>query len=119
VHREEIGTSFVIAERDRDFHLATQCGVFGLELVHFDDLLVRDEPHEAAMVCVGMSGRLTSRGRRIVRKRYPERAAFARVECKISEVLRIDPYYSPEALGMIPFKDQTFSPTGLLHLHHF
>jgi adenylate cyclase len=36
-----------------------------------------------------------------------DRMEEARAE--ISEVLRIDPDYSPEALEMIPFKDQTFS----------
>ena len=36
-----------------------------------------------------------------------DRMEEARAE--ISEVLRIDPNYSPEALEMIPFKDQTFS----------
>ena len=38
-------------------------------------------------------------------------AGAGRIEearAEVSEVLRIDPNYSPEALEMIPFKDQTF-----------
>jgi len=41
---------------------------------------VRRELHEAAVVCVGVRGRLAGPGRRVVRERDPERATFAGVE---------------------------------------
>jgi hypothetical protein len=47
-----------IGKRDGDRHLAAQRGVLRLELVHFDDLLVRNEPHEATVVRVGLRRRL-------------------------------------------------------------
>jgi hypothetical protein len=80
VHGEDIGAVVCIGERDRDRHLAAQRGICRLELDHFDNLLVRHELHEAAMVCVGVRGRLAGPGRRVIRERNPERATFAGVE---------------------------------------
>src|SRR5207249_11810644 len=59
---------------------AAQRGVCRLELDHFDNLLVYHELHEAAVVRVGVRGRLADPGRRVVRQRDPERATFAGVE---------------------------------------
>src|SRR5881396_107448 len=64
-----------ISERDGDGHLATQSRIFRLELVHFDDPLVRHELHEAAAIRVGVSGRLAGPGRHVVLR---ERRAHAR-----------------------------------------
>jgi hypothetical protein len=49
-------------------------------LVYLHDLLVRHQPLEAAVVRVGVGGRLAGAGRRVVRERDPEGAAFAGVE---------------------------------------
>jgi len=57
VHGEDIGAAAWIGERDRDRHLAVQRGICRLELHHFDNLLVRHELHEAAVVRVGVCGR--------------------------------------------------------------
>jgi hypothetical protein len=69
--------SVCIGKRDGDRHLAAQRGVLRLELVHLDDLLVRNEPHEATVVRVGLRRRLAGPGWRVVRERDPERAIFA------------------------------------------
>jgi hypothetical protein len=63
VHGEDIGAAAVcIGERDRDRHLATQRGICRLELDYFDNLLICHELHEAAVVRVGVRGRLASPG---------------------------------------------------------
>ena len=80
MHSEDIGAAVCISKRDRDRHLATQRGICRLELDHFDNLLVRHELHEVAVVRVGVRGRLAGPGRRVVRERDPERATFAGVE---------------------------------------
>src|SRR5438034_8580804 len=74
-HLEKIGTAVGISERDGDGHLATQGRIFRLELVHFDDPLVRHELHEAAAIRVGVSGRLAGPGRHVVLR---ERRTHAR-----------------------------------------
>lgn len=60
---------------DRD--PAAQRGVCRLELD--DNLLVRHELDQAAGERVSVRGRLAGPGRRVVRERDPERAAFAAV----------------------------------------
>jgi hypothetical protein len=40
VHGEQVGTAVAISKRHRDRHLAAKRRVSGLELVHFDNLLV-------------------------------------------------------------------------------
>src|SRR5216683_5924716 len=80
VHGEQVGTAVAISKCDRDRHLAAKRRVSGLELVHFDNLLVWYKLHEASVVRVGVRRRLASPGQRIVRKRDPERAALAGVD---------------------------------------
>ena len=63
MHGEEIGAAVCISERDRDCHLAAHRGIWSLELVHFDDLLVGHEFYEMAVVRVGVRGCLTRPGR--------------------------------------------------------
>jgi hypothetical protein len=60
--------------------ISAQRGIDRLELDHFHNLLVGHEVYEAAVVRVGVSGRLAGPGRRVVRERDPERATFAGVE---------------------------------------
>ena len=48
-----VGTDSVMVRR----HLASQGRIRRLELIHFDNLLVRDELHEAAMIGIGAGGR--------------------------------------------------------------
>ena len=80
MHGEDIGAAVCFGERDRDRHLAAQRRIRRLELDHFDDLLVRHELDEAAVVRVGVCCRLAGPGRRVVRERDPERAAFAGIK---------------------------------------
>ncbi len=80
MHGEDIGATVCIGERDRDGHLAAQRGICSLKLVHFDNLLIRHELHETAMVRIGVRGRLTHSGRRVIRERDPDRATFAGFE---------------------------------------
>ena len=77
MYGKDIGAAVCVRERDGDRHLAPQCRILRLELAHLDDLLVRHELHEAAVVRVGVQGRLTGPGRRVVRERDAEGAAFA------------------------------------------
>ena len=51
MHGKDIGAG---GERDRDRHLATRRRICRLELDHFDNLLVRHELHERAVVRVGL-----------------------------------------------------------------
>src|SRR6266536_1197281 len=51
-----------------------------VEVVEFDNLLVRHEPHEAAVERVGVRRGLARPGRLVVGERDPERATFAPVE---------------------------------------
>src|SRR5882762_7475244 len=53
-----IGATVRIDQLDCDRHLAAQRGIGRLELNHLDQLLVRHELHEAAVVGVGLRGRL-------------------------------------------------------------
>jgi hypothetical protein len=48
------------------------CGIGRLKLVHFDNLFVRHQLHESAMVRIGVRSRLAGPGRRIVRERNPD-----------------------------------------------
>ena len=72
MYDENISAAVSIGERDRDRHLAAQRGNGRLELKHFNNLLVRYELHEAAVVRVGVRGRLAGTGRSVVRERDPE-----------------------------------------------
>jgi hypothetical protein len=80
MHTEDIGAAVCIGERGGNRHLAAQRGIGRLELDHFDDLLVRHELHEAAVVRVGVRARLAGPCRLVVRERDSERATFAGVE---------------------------------------
>ena len=80
VHDQDVSAAVGIGERGRDRHGAAERGICGLELEHFDYLLVRYEPGEVAVVGVGTWCRLAGPVRRVVAERDPERAAFAGIE---------------------------------------
>ena len=92
---EEIGATIGIGELDRDRHLAAERGIHGLELVHFHDLLIRDQLQEAAIVRIRLRSRLASLGRRIVRERDSESAALSGLE---------GVHLTSHAVGYFPFR---------------
>jgi hypothetical protein len=63
---EDLGAAVGIGQCDRDRYLAAQRRIARLELNGFDYLLVRHQPHKAAVVGVGVGGRLARPGRRII-----------------------------------------------------
>ncbi len=80
MHGEHVGATVCIGERDRDRHLAAQCGICRLELDHFDDPLVRHELQKTAVERVSVRGRFPYSGRRVIRERDSERATLAALE---------------------------------------
>jgi hypothetical protein len=80
VHTGHAGATGLVLERERDGHLAAQPRIVGLELHHLDDLGVRHQPDEPAVVGVGLGGRLARGGRGVVGERDTELATFAGVE---------------------------------------
>jgi hypothetical protein len=63
---------------DRD--LAAQARIVGLEFEHLDDLRVRHEPREVAVVGVGLRARLASARASLVGERDAEGATLAWIE---------------------------------------
>jgi hypothetical protein len=57
-----VRAALCVNERDRDRQLSAQRGVVGLELVHLDDLLVRNDLHETTAVRVGVRRGLAGPG---------------------------------------------------------
>jgi len=76
-----------------------KCRVIRLELVHLDDLLILQEPHEAAVVSVRVGSCLAGLSWRIVRERDPERAAFAGVERMYMHVMPSGTFHLATARG--------------------
>jgi hypothetical protein len=80
VDGERIRAAAPIGERESDHHLATHRDIGRLEPHHFDHLLIWHEFYEAAVVRVGVGGRLASPGRPVVCERDSEQTTFASVE---------------------------------------
>lgn len=78
--RDDVGPSVGIGERDGDGHLAAHVGIGCLDSGYFDNSLIRDQFHEAAVKGVGVRARLAGLRRCVVRQRDAERTSLARVE---------------------------------------
>lgn len=93
VHGADIGATVGIGERDRDGHLATQCGTCRLELDRSDYLLVRHESHEAAVyvsVCsVVLPVPVGSSSVSEIRNAPPSRASMSLITTAFHDEVRV------------------------------
>src|SRR5262249_11319013 len=73
VDAEHICAAVCFSKGEGDCHLSAHRVIVCLELHDFDHLLIRHELDEAAVVCVGVCGRLATPSRRVVCERDAER----------------------------------------------
>jgi hypothetical protein len=77
VYGEEIGTAVRICKCDRDRNLALHRRVCSLELVYFNDSLVRYELNETPVIRISVRTCLTRSGRPVACEGDPECATLA------------------------------------------